>query len=96
METLAKAIGTPQEKAETTAAVEMAIRTPLPVADRESGMVVRKVVCWEVTDAAALYAKFPHFFRLEPNKSVINASVTANTVAPGLRVWEETKTTVRT
>jgi hypothetical protein len=59
-------------------------------------MVVKKVVKWEVTDAKALYNFFPHFFRLEPNKSVINASVTAKTVAPGLKVWEETATTVRT
>ena len=83
------------EAAAATVAVEAAIRAPLPEAQRESGMVVKKVVKWEITNAAKLYAQFPAWFDLVPRKAVINASVSKDTAIEGLKVWEETQTTVR-
>ena len=92
---LAAAIGAELETQEARAAVDDAIRAPLPVVNREEGMRVAKVVRWEVTDIHALYKAAPYMVRLEPNKSVINASITKDTVLDGLKVWEETAVNVR-
>ncbi len=63
---------------------------------RASGLTVKHPIDFEITDDAALYAVRPEFFTLEPRRSVIKAAINKNTKLPGLRVWEETKTSVRT
>lgn len=75
---------------------ELALRNPvITTPTRQAGMVVRDVVKWEITDAKALYAAAPHFFRLEPNRAVITGSVTKDTVLPGLKVTTGTKVGAR-
>ncbi len=73
----------------------VAAAAPPAVVERTSGMVQKKVLTFEVTDAAALYAARPDFFELVQRRSIIRASVTKETVLPGLRVWEEEKVEVR-
>ncbi len=61
-----------------------------------AGYSAKKVVRYEITDAAALYAVRPEFFNLVEKKSVINAAITKDTKLPGLKVWEAIDTGVRT
>ena len=81
---------------ETQAAVVQAQTIVAPTAARASGIVVKKEVMFEITEAAALYAVRPEFFTLEPRRSVIKAAITKDTKLPGLKVWEEVNTRVRT
>lgn len=73
------------------------MRTPvIREVSKPAGMTVRPTIKWEITDAELLFKAMPNFFRLEPNRALINASVGAKTNLPGLKVWEETKITTRT
>ncbi len=95
-EDLARAVEAEAEaklEAERTMA---ALRTPVVTTPtRQAGMVIRKVVKWEITDEKKLFAAMPHFFRIEPNRAVINGSVTKTTKIDGLKVWEEVATGAR-
>lgn len=68
--------------------------TVAPQAAKAAGYGAKKVVKWEITDAAALYAVRPEWFELVPKKSVMNNSIKMATNLPGLKVWGtiETKT----
>jgi len=81
-----------QMVAQATEKKDDIVRAPLPEASRTTGMVSRfDVVKFEVTDAAALYKLRPHWFRLEPKRSVIMDEITKDTVIEGLKVWTENK-----
>jgi len=66
-----------------------------PQAAKAAGYGAKKVVKHEITDAAALYAVRPEWFELVPKKSIMNASITATTKLPGLKVWETIETQTR-
>ena len=92
----AKEIAAEVKVQETQAAVIQATTIVAPTAARASGLVVKKEVMFEITDAAALYAVRPEFFTLEPRRSAIKAAITKDTKLAGLRVWEQVNTNVRT
>lgn len=92
---LAKAV-----EAETAAVVAAnafvrAVVAPPPAVIRETGMSVKPTVCWEVTNMHDLYAHNKSLVRLEPNKAAINAIVAVGVEIPGLKIWTETKVSVR-
>lgn len=77
---------------DATKKVDEAIRAPLPVKARATGMIQREqVICFEVTDAAALYKVHPEWFELVPKRAMIRDAINKDTVLPGLRVWTEDK-----
>jgi hypothetical protein len=81
---------------EAEANLDVAVAAPQPEAARAAGLVVRTTIEFEITDAKALYAAMPNFFELTPRRSIIRDTITENTKLPGLRVWKETKSNVRT
>ena len=88
-----------QAEADAKQAAEAAYATilaPQPQAARAVGMALKTKLCWECEDVHKLYAAARHLVRLEPNKSAIQACVTATMKIDGLRVWEETQTQFRT
>ncbi len=95
-EDLQRAVNAEEDAKMATQRTLATLRNPvITTPTRQAGMVVRKVVRWEITDEKKLFAAAPHFFRLEPNKAVITASVTEKTKIDGLKVWAETKTGAR-
>ena len=54
-----------------------------------SGIKVRKKVCFEVEDVAALQKARPDLF--SPDESKIRAALKLTQSIPGLKIWEETK-----
>lgn len=61
------------------------------------GLAVATVWRFEVLDLATLYASRPELCRLEENTAAINAVIRAGARAiPGLRIFDETKATVKT
>lgn len=64
---------------------------------RVSGMIVRKEWKFEVTDINALFKAKPECIIFEPNNMVIRSLVKHGLhECPGLRIWEEVSTGVRT
>lgn len=65
--------------------------------EKADNMTVRKVWKHEVTDLAALYKARPELVALEPRTNEINRAVRADGLreCPGLRIWQETDTTIR-
>ena len=70
------------------------IRAAVAAAPVISGTSTRQVQCYEITDAAAVYATHPVMFTLTPNVAVIKGILKAqpNTVIIGLRSWTESVT----
>ncbi len=66
-----------------------AAAVPEQVAARAPGMVARKVVKFEITDAVAVFAKWPNFFDLVPKRGVINDTIFDGFETEGMRVWVE-------
>ena len=65
---------------------------------RVAGMSVREQWNYEVTNPALAYAAHPEFFKLVENKTIINRVISdggGSFSCPGVRVWQETKTSVR-
>ena len=78
-------------KAETIEAKEFAAPA------KAEKMTVRKVWKHEVTDIGALYRARPEFCVIESRPYVINAEIRGGMhECPGLRIWEEIDTIVRT
>jgi hypothetical protein len=93
---LNRAVAAETAAVEQTKKVEEIIRAPLPQIRRQTGMVTTNVLCFEVTDIHALYRAAPHLVRLEANAAAIKATCTANgPEIPGLKLWSETRSTVR-
>jgi len=72
------------------------IAAPLPEAQKATGAATRKEMCYEVVDVVALYRARPELVRLEANAAAIRATVFVGMTIPGLRIWEETRTVIRT
>ena len=69
----------------------MATAAPIP-----KGAGVRRTTRWEITDEAALLAACPQVF--EPSQVRINALIKTlrdGDTVPGLRIWTETKASIR-
>jgi len=70
---------------------------PTTEAPKAEKMTVRKVTRYEVVDVKALYAARPTLCTLEASAAAINAELRGGMrECPGLRIWEEIDTTVRT
>lgn len=91
----AKEIAAEQKVEETQVALQQAVAVAPMKAARASGLVVKTVIEFEITDAAALYAVRPEWFTLEPKRAIIKASVTKATKLPGITVTERLDTNVR-
>lgn len=74
-----------------TASSAVAVAEPVKLA----GTAIRKTWKFEVTDIAALMAYNKDLVTIAPNTAAINAVIKNNQSVPGLRIWEETKATVR-
>lgn len=85
--------------AETAAAIKSEQdRLALPVAQiaKPSGLVTKQVWKFEVLDVWALAASDRNLVRIEPNTQAINQVIKiGRTTIPGLRIWSETVTEVR-
>lgn len=95
-----------EERARDAAQVAQAVvMAPLPEKSRESGTAVQKVLRWECVSVHALYAARPELCVVEPKASAIKACCFAaagataakpdSQTVPGLKLWWETKVTVR-
>jgi len=87
-----------KQEAEARAVAELSqsvMREALPVVAKAWGVTTKKVMHYEVTDLRALYAARPELCSLEPKPSAIRAVVVVGMVVPGLRIWEETETSIR-
>lgn len=65
-------------------------------APRIAGTGVREDWKFEVTDIHALYRAHPELVVLQPNNAAIRAIVKHNQHIPGLRIWKEASTIIRT
>jgi hypothetical protein len=81
---------------EAEAKLQKAIAVPLPEVRKAGGVATRKVLRWEVTDLHALYAARPELCKIEPKASAIQATCVPEMPVPGLRLWWENQTSVRT
>ena len=82
-----------ENRVETAIQELKVVQTTAPTAmTRAAGMRVRKVVKFEITNPAALYAVRPEWFNLVPKTQMINQSITKDTVLPGLRCFESIET----
>jgi hypothetical protein len=62
-----------------------------------AGLAVKNVWLFEVTDIAKVYAANPSLCRVEVNVSAVNKLLSAGfRDIPGLRIWTESKSSVRT
>ena len=87
-----------KQEAEARAVAELSqsvMREALPVVAKAWGVTTKKVMHYEVTDLRALYAARPELCNLEPKPSAIRAVVVVGMAIPGLRIWEETETSIR-
>jgi hypothetical protein len=77
---------------------EIAVKqAPAVVPTKTAGMIVRDVWRFEVTDAHALYAANRNLIKLVPDSMAINRAISGGMKeCPGLRIWQETQTGVRT
>lgn len=81
-----------------TGEMDAALAIPEAQKAKAVGASLGKKLCYEITDAAALYAARPEFFNLEPKASVIKAVCTPEMrdKPPGIRLWfEDTLSTRR-
>lgn len=86
------------EKADAAAEHSQALITaPLPEKVRASGVSIRKVLKWEVTDLNALVKARPDLCKIEPKASAINAVCVPEmpNLPPGLKLWWENEASVR-
>ncbi len=78
------------------AQIQARIAEPLPTPQKAKGAATRRVMRWEVVDIVALYKARPELVRLEPNASAILSTCVPELNVPGLRLWWEDKTSIRT
>lgn len=74
------------------------IMAPLPEANRAVGATLKKVLRWEVTDLNALVKARPDLCKIEAKPSAIQATCVPEmpNLPPGLRLWWEHCTSIRT
>lgn len=81
-----------QKEAEALAAT-IAAAEARPVVPE--GTTTRKNWKYDITDIAALFKARPDLCLIEPNAAAIRAQIPHNQNIPGLRIWQEAKTTTR-
>jgi len=88
----AAAVQAAAEAAEQAAQATMVL--PLPEKARDTGMSVKRVLKWEVTDIRALAAARPDLVKMEPKGSAIQAVCIPEmpNKPPGLKLWWENTT----
>jgi hypothetical protein len=70
---------------------------PAVIVPKAAGLAVGDVWRFEVTDIHALYAANRSLVRIEPNAQAINTAMRDGMrTCPGLRIWNETRATMRT
>jgi len=89
--TRAQQLSTRREAEAQAAALQAAESRPVV----PEGTTTRRAWKYEVTDLAALYKARSDLCVIEPNAAAIRAQIPHNQNIPGLRIWQEAKTTVR-
>jgi hypothetical protein len=94
LEILQKQEASEEKLKETLVSTTMAEKAVVP--SRSAGMVVRKQWKFEVTDIEALFKEKPFAVSLQPNAGIIRGLIAGGLrECPGLRIFEETSTSVR-
>lgn len=88
----AAAIQAAAEAAELAA--QASVMVPLPEKAKDTGMSVKRILKWEVTDIRALAAARPDLVRMEPKGAAIQAVCIPEmpNLPPGLKLWWENTT----
>lgn len=76
-------------------AIEARVAVAAIAAIRPEGVAVRSLWKFEVTDINALFKARPDLCVIEPNNANIRAQIPYNQSLPGLRIWQESKASVR-
>ena len=95
----AEALAAQKEKEAASAKLEQAelMRAPSPVAPKAAGTAVANPWVFEVTDAKALHAAHPELVDLLPRRAdIITRIRQGEREIPGLRIYQDTRVTVRT
>lgn len=71
------------------------IAAPLAEIQKSSGAATRKILKWEVTDINALAKARPDLCRIEAKASAIQSTCVPEMPVPGLKLWWENKTSIR-
>lgn len=87
----AKAREQVEEKVKQQADLSLPVKTEA----KPSGLTVRRVKTYEVVDIRALLAARPDLVVLSPNHRSITEAIKSTDSIPGLKISEETKTSVR-
>lgn len=92
-------------RADSLAALSVAVAAPIE-AHKIAGAATKRVCKWDVTDEKALFKARPELFKVELKRSAVNATCFPNsyeatadkpdaTSVPGLRLWWENETVIR-
>lgn len=68
---------------------------PVSALIKSEGQTVTKVRRYEVSDIAALYSARPDLCEIVPRPSLINSAIKHCDSIPGLKIWDDVRTTVR-
>jgi hypothetical protein len=77
-------------------AAQAILAAHLPTISKATGASVRKVLKWELLDINALYKARPELCKIEAKGSAIQATCVPEMPVPGLRLWWENQTSIRT
>jgi hypothetical protein len=89
------AIAAEQLAKEAQKNADIAICAPLPKVIRGTGTVTGRKMKYEILDIGEVWKARPDLCRLEINAGAVRAMVFPGMVIPGMRIWEETKTSFR-
>jgi hypothetical protein len=77
-------------------AAQAILAAPLPTVSKAAGASVRKVLKWELVDINELYKARPELCKIEAKASAIQATCVPEMPVPGLKLWWENQTSIRT
>lgn len=92
---LNQAIKLEQEAKAAEVKLQEAIVAPLPEVRKSGGAATKKVLRYEVLDIAQVYAARPELCKLEIKASAVLATCVPEMPVPGLKLWWEKTTNVR-
>ena len=78
--------------------IETRVAAAQAIPAKPAGLATREEICFEVTDALALYEAAPYLVTLTPNNAAIKGALkglTGEQRLPGVRHWREQKAIVR-
>lgn len=93
---LAQAVKAEEKAAAVEQKLQDAIRAPLPEVAKASGVAMKRVLRYEVTDINALVKARPDLCKIEPKPSAIQAVCVPEIPVPGLKLWWEMTANTRT